>query len=270
VKPKVTVVIPTINRESLPIALASVNDQSFRGFKLIIIDDSQDQSVESTIYQVIKTGGLKGVSKARNLGIAHSESDFTALLDDDDFWHRDYLAKQISNFKELQIDFGLTGAIVNGHNRPKNTLKIGESPFELLYGKHHLLRSPSYLPTSAYMFRTEIFKMINFDETISDRENLKFIWESFKIGCSIHQDSKSFVTINYSKKSSLSRINLAQEIDWSCYLKTFNEDWSQNFIVESVRNFIRFGDRKSANILISMLNPEKKFLLKSFLKLMAL
>jgi len=112
--------------------------------------------------------------------------------------------------------------------------------------------------------------MINFDETISDRENLKFIWESFKIGCSIHQDSKSFVTINYSKKSSLSRINLAQEIDWSCYLKTFNEDWSQNFIVESVRNFIRFGDRKSANILISMLNPEKKFLLKSFLKLMAL
>jgi len=270
VKPKVTVVIPTINRESLPISLASVSDQSFRGFEVIIVDDSKDQSIESTIYQVIKTGGLTGVSKARNLGIAHSESDFTALIDDDDFWHRDYLAKQISNFTELPIDFGLTGAIVNGRNRPKIRLKIGESPFELLYGTPHLLRSPSYLPTSAYMFRTEIFEKINFDETMSDRENLKFIWESFKIDCRIHQDPKSLVTINYSMKNSLSRIDLAQEIEWSRYLKTFNENWSHNFIAESARNFIRYGDRKSANILISMINPEKKLLLKSFLKLLAL
>ena len=266
-KPKVTVVIPTINRESLPASLNSVAKQTFQDFEVIVVDDSADQSVVSSGFRVIRTGGLRGVSKARNLGMLNVETEFTALLDDDDIWHQDFLERQLSNFVHLGIDFGLTGAVVNGHNRPKTSLQIGANPFEMLYGKPHLLRSKAYLPTSAYMFRTDISKRVNFDELVTDRENLKFILECFNNGYKVYQDPQCLVSINYSSKSSLSRIDINQELQWTEYLKTLNDNWSQNFIVESARNFIRSGDRKSAKILIGMLHPRKRHLYKAALKL---
>lgn len=261
-----TVVIPTLNRGSLARAIASVHDQSFRGFKLIVVDDSREQLVRFNNIQVVKTGGLAGVSRARNLGMSLVDTEYTALLDDDDFWHKDYLAKQISNFDRLKIDFGLTGAIVNGRPRPKKNLEIGTNPFKFLYGHPHLFKSHAYLPTSTYMFRTKIIDTLAFDEKISDRENIKFVWESFGMKYKIFQDPQSFTTINYSKKNSLSRINLTQEIEWSLYLKTFEENWSQNFIIESTRNFIRSGDLKSAGIMMGMINPGQKSILSSILK----
>jgi glycosyltransferase involved in cell wall biosynthesis len=267
VKPKVTVVIPTVNRETLAATINSVNAQTFRGFDIIIVDDSRDQSVKSNSFQIVRTGGLAGVSKARNLGMLHTETEFIALLDDDDEWHQGFLEKQIFNFESLGIDFGLTGALVNGNRRPKKLLQIGTDPYELLYGTAHLLRSKAYLPTSTYMFRTEIAKNTEFDISISDRENLKFIWECFQSGYRIYQDPQSLVSIKYSSKNSLSRIDIAQEIQWFQYLKTLNGDWSQNFIVESARNFIRTGDRKSAKILVGMLEPQFKPVYKAILKL---
>jgi glycosyltransferase involved in cell wall biosynthesis len=266
-KRRVTVVIPTINRESLPIALNSVTKQTFQDFEVIVVDDSVDQSVVSSGFRVIRTGGLVGVSKARNLGMSNVETEFTALLDDDDIWHKDFLERQLSNFVHLGIDFGLTGAVVNGRNRPKTPLHIGDDPFELLYGRPHLLRSKAYLPTSAYMFRTDISKSIKFDDLIADRENLKFMLECFNNGYKVFQDPQCLVTINYSSKNSLSRIDIDQEVQWSEYLKTLNETWSQNFIIESARNFIRSGDRNSAKILVGMLRPQKRLLYKAVLKL---
>ena len=266
-KPRVTVVIPTINRESLPIALSSVTEQTFQDFEVIVVDDSVDQSVLSNGFQVIRTGGLCGVSKARNLGMSNVETEFTALLDDDDIWHKEFLERQLSNFVNLGIDFGITGAVVNGRNRPKTNLQIDANPFELLYGRPHLLRSEAYLPTSAYMFRTYISKSIKFDDLITDRENLKFILECFNNGHKVYQDPQCLVSINYSSVNSLSRIDINQEVQWFRYLKTLNDNWSQNFVVESARNFIRSGDRKSAKILIDMLHPQERLLYKAVLKL---
>ena len=268
-KPKVTVVIPTINRASLPSALNSVSGQTYKGYEVIIVDDSKEQSVESNLYKVIRTGGLTGVSKARNLGISEVSTEFTALLDDDDRWHKEYLEKQLMNFAQMDIDFGITGAVVNGRNRPKTPLGIGANPFELLYGKPHILRSKAYLPTSAYLFRTTIAEKIKFNESISDRENLNFVWDVFREDYKIHQDPLSLVSINYSSKNSLSRINVSEEKSWSEYLEIFNENWCENFLLESIRNFIRNGDRTSAKILIEQLNPEMKSLQKIVLKLVA-
>lgn len=266
-KPRVTVVIPTINRESLPAALNSVTEQTFQEFEIIVVDDSVDQSVVSSSFRVISTGGSVGVSKARNLGMLNVETEFTALLDDDDTWHKEFLERQMSNFVHLGIDFGLTGAVVNGRNRPKTNLEIGADPFELLYGMPHLLRSKAYLPTSTYMFRTELSKSVQFDVSITDRENLKFILECFNNGCKVYQDPECLVSINYSSKNSLSRIGINEEVQWFRYLKTLNDNWAQNFIVESSRNFIRSGDRKSAKMLISMLYPHRRLLYKAILKL---
>jgi glycosyltransferase involved in cell wall biosynthesis len=268
-KSGVTVVIPTINRASLLDALKSVINQTLSPYEVIIVDDSKDQSVESNRFKVIKTGGLVGVSKARNLGLLQVDTEFTALLDDDDYWQKGYLEKQLTNINNLGIDFGITGAMVNGRNRPRTPLKAGVDPYELLYGKPHLLRSKAYLPTSTYVFRTKIIEKIRFNESITDRENLKFIRDCFRENFRIYQNPESLVTINYSSKNSISRINIAQEINWYQYLRDINENWSENFIVESARNFIRNGDRATAKLLLEHLNPKKISLHKLILSVAA-
>jgi glycosyltransferase involved in cell wall biosynthesis len=267
VKPRVTVVIPTINRRSLVGSLNSVLGQTYQDVEVIIVDDSKEQSVVHDTFKVLKTGGLVGVSKARNLGMSHVVTEFIALLDDDDLWDSMYLATQIKNFEHLGIDFGLTSAMVNNNRRPKSQLKTGLDPFELLYGSPHLMRSKAYMPTSAYFFRTAILETVKFDVTITDRENLKFVWECFHNGYKVYQDSKPLVKINYSSKESLSRINLAQEIEWSNFLRSANETWADNFLIESTRNFLRTGDRKSAKVLAELVNPQKNILIKTILKI---
>lgn len=266
-KPGVTVVIPTINRASLGDVLNSVIGQSHQPYDVIIVDDSKDQSVKSSVFRVIRTGGLMGVSKARNLGMHQVTTEFIALLDDDDKWHKEYLEKQLMHIESLGIDFSITAANVNGHDRPKTPLRVGVDPFELLYGKPHILRSNAYLPTSAYLFRTKMIERLTFDESITDRENLNFVWNSFKMNYKIHQDSEPLVTINYSTKDSLSRINVTQEINWYRFLKNLNKDWGENFLIESARNFIRNGDLASARFMFSYLDPERKSLSKALLKL---
>ena len=269
-KPRVTVIIPTINRSSLFDVLNSVIGQTFQGYEVIIVDDSKEQSVVSGEFKVIRTGGLIGVSKARNLGMSQVSTEFIALLDDDDHWNPEYLEKQLMNIDRLEIDFGITGAIVNGLRRPRTPLNLGMDPYELLYGKPHILRSKAYLPTSAYLFKTKILEKVKFDESITDRENLKFIWDCFNNDFRIYQDPQSLVSIDYSSENSLSRINTQQEIEWSQYLKNKSETWSDNFLIESARNFLRIGERESAKALIQHLNSEKKTLYKTILKLAAI
>ena len=269
-KPKVTVVVPTINRGSLTDTLHSLELQTYKDFEVILVDDSAEQLVESSKHKVLRTGGLVGVSNARNLAMTEACTEFIALLDDDDKWHREHLERQITNFENLSIDFSASSALVNNHRRPSNLLQIGADPFELLYGKPHLLRSKAYLPTSSYMFRAEIAKSIKFDTSIKDRENLKFVREIFQASYKMYQDPVSSVVINYSARNSLSRIDLAQEVEWARYLGSLNSTWSDNFIIESSRNFIRNGEKRNAKLIMEMIHPKEKFLHKTILKILAL
>ena len=126
------------------------------------------------------------------------------------------------------------------------------------------------MPTSAYLFKTKILEKVQFDESITDRENLKFVWDCFNNKFRVNQDPQSLVSIDYSSKNSLSRINIQQEMEWSDYLKNKNETWSDNFLIESARNFLRIGERESAKTLIQNLNSKKKSLYKNILKLAAM
>lgn len=269
VNSKVTVIIPTTNRSTLTATLESVHNQSYKDFDVLIVDDSVEQQLESKIFKVIRTGGSNGVSKARNLGMQQVDSEFIALLDDDDEWQPEYLEKQIRNFKNLEIDFGLTGAVVNGRKRPTHSLQIGKDPFEILYSSPHLLRSKAYFPTSSYMFRSEIIKKIIFNESITDRENLRFLRDCFKEGFRIFQDPESLVTINYDSKSSISRINFTQEIEWAHFLFSLKKEWANNFLIESARNLIRNKNKKDAQKIIKMIASNDKTIYKIILKILA-
>lgn len=99
--PTVSVIIPTHNRlQTLKIAVASVLKQTYPVLEIIVIDDGSTDGTDHWLQQhsapvsFIKQTN-QGVSHARNRGIEIAAGDWIALLDSDDAWHTDKLAKQM-------------------------------------------------------------------------------------------------------------------------------------------------------------------------------
>lgn len=97
----ISVIIPTYNRAHLlSRCLDSVLAQSHTADEIIVIDDGSTDNTEKLIntnypdIQYIKQT-QQGVSAARNTGIKQSSSEWIALLDSDDEWHSEKLAKQL-------------------------------------------------------------------------------------------------------------------------------------------------------------------------------
>jgi glycosyltransferase involved in cell wall biosynthesis len=114
--PAVTVVIPCFNQaQFLPDAIASVRRQSHAAVECVVVNDgSSDETpivakqLGVTLIQQLR----RGVSVARNTGLAAARSDFVVFLDADDVLLSDALAHGTA---ALQAD--LTAAAVVGRCR---------------------------------------------------------------------------------------------------------------------------------------------------------
>jgi glycosyltransferase involved in cell wall biosynthesis len=185
IKPQVSVIIPTYNRAwVIKEAIDSVLAQDYAEFELIVVDDgSTDQTsdVLDTFGNVIKVFSQKnkGVSAARNRGIAEASGNFIAFLDSDDLWHPQKLSSQIDFFnqtpdalicqtEEVWIRNGLRVNPKKRHKKPsgmifKPSLKL-------------CLVSPS-----AVMIRRRLFDRVGgFDETLPACEDYD-LW--LRISC---------------------------------------------------------------------------------------
>jgi glycosyltransferase involved in cell wall biosynthesis len=102
--PDVSVVIPAHNTAGyVATAVASVLAQTYTSREIIVINDGSPDTAAMTralapyldrITYVVQKN--RGVSAARNAGIAMARGRFVALLDSDDAWEPDYLASQVA------------------------------------------------------------------------------------------------------------------------------------------------------------------------------
>ncbi len=103
-KPLISVIIPTYNRGwILKEAVDSVLAQDFADYELIVVDDGSTDNTR----QILDTYGQdiivlrqpnKGVSAARNRGIAQAGGRLVAFLDSDDLWLPRKLSRQVDFF----------------------------------------------------------------------------------------------------------------------------------------------------------------------------
>ena len=94
------IIIPSYNRKKLlKQAVLSVKNQSFKSWKLWIVDDGSTDGTSLYDYghktKVLQLEKNKGVSYARNQGIKQSQANWIAFLDSDDEWRPLKLEKQI-------------------------------------------------------------------------------------------------------------------------------------------------------------------------------
>ncbi len=100
----ISVVIPSYNRgHLLRRAIDSVLSQSYRPKKVIVVDDGSEEALSERIHRKgvisVRLPHNYGVSKARNIGVSLSDTEWVAFLDSDDLWRRDKLLRQVQYLK---------------------------------------------------------------------------------------------------------------------------------------------------------------------------
>ncbi|MDD4979825.1 MAG: glycosyltransferase [Candidatus Omnitrophica bacterium] len=161
--PEFSVVIVAYNHAKyIAMAIESVLQQTYQDFEIIVLDDGSTDNIHEIVlsfpdsrvkYFYQENSGLPAC--ARNKGISLSKGRYIALLDGDDFWHKDKLDK----CRQILNDMPQVGlvchneAIIHGNKILRYTS----------YGPHvdqmykKLLLDGNCLHTSAVVIRRSIF-----------------------------------------------------------------------------------------------------------------
>ena len=183
----VSIIIPTFNRlPYLKCALGSVEQQTFRDFEVLVLDDG---STDGT-YEFL--GGYspnfsfrwfrfqhKERSYLRNFGAHEAKGEFLAFLDDDDEWLPEKLEKQVK-FLGQNPDVGLvytrTKAINSEGGLHKKITALHKRLYDDQAKRGHRYSDLAYLTvmfTSTVMIRRSLFFNVGgYDEQCPPKEDL--------------------------------------------------------------------------------------------------
>ena len=165
----VDIIIPNYNKGAyIKKTINSVIRQSFKNWKLYIIDDnSTDNSIsiikrysKSKNINIIKLKKNKGPGNARNIGMSYSKSKYIAFLDSDDFWTKNKLKNQIKYMEKFNLDFTFTDYISFFKNQKK---KIKTNLVNKIDLKVFLKNSS--INTSTIILKRKKIKNVKFNDT---------------------------------------------------------------------------------------------------------
>jgi glycosyltransferase involved in cell wall biosynthesis len=122
--PVVSVVIPTRDRRDLlGAALSSVLGQSGVDLEVLVVDDGSSDGTAGMVtglqdgrVRLLRREHPGGVSAARNRGIGEATGGWIALLDDDDLWAPDKLARQLDAAEAGGRAWAYAGAVEIDHD----------------------------------------------------------------------------------------------------------------------------------------------------------
>ena len=122
-----SIVVPVWNnRSTLARSVATVLDQTFEAFELILVDDGSTDGAMAALAplddpRIVRLAQANaGPGPARNAGIAAARHGWTAFLDADDVWLPDHLA-ELDRVRRAFPDAGLIGTAFlrgTGDERP--------------------------------------------------------------------------------------------------------------------------------------------------------
>lgn len=183
--PTVSVVIPTFNRAHLVAeAIRSVLAQTLPPLEIIVVDDGSRDATSEVLAAFGRTIQAirqehRGVSAARNAGIAAARGTWLALLDSDDLWRPTKLEAQV-HYLEQHPDLLLcqTEELWLRHGRRLNPKSYHRKPSGYCFQK--LLERCLVSPSAVLIERRLLDRVGWFDETLPACEDYDF-W--LRIGC---------------------------------------------------------------------------------------
>ena len=180
----VDIIMPNYNKEEfIEEAIKSVLKQSYKYWKLYIIDDNSRDKSRKILKKFRKNKKIKiiflkrnkGPATCRNIGISLSKSYYLSFLDSDDYWPKNKLSSQINFMNVNNVKFSYTD-YMSFHKNNKNFLKRTNVPS--IFNLKSFSRNSS-INTSTMILRRNIIKKVKF-RNIQKHEDYIFKCEVFK------------------------------------------------------------------------------------------
>lgn len=169
---KVTVLIPFYNNAKyLNEAITSVIKQTYKNWEIILIDDGSTDNflpkikhhLEDRRISLISLSNNQGKSKALNVGLSKTDSDFIMELDGDDWLPDNALEIFVNEFQKQPKEVALlTGNVIHVYEKDgkmKNEKKFRIIPKGNSFMERYQLVSQTYIPYPRF-YKTSSLKWI--------------------------------------------------------------------------------------------------------------
>ena len=231
-KTVVDIILPNYNsNEFLEETLKSILSQSFKNWRLIIVDDCSSSSTKKILRNYSKNKKIKiiflkknrGTGFCRNLALSKCKSKYIAFIDSDDLWTKDKLKKQINFMKKNNYDFTYTNYLAF---KGKDKKFIINPP--LIFDYKKFVKNTS-IATSSMIIKNKIAKKYRFLSTK--------ICEDYFYKCSVLKRVKKAHCLNknlmhYRIRTGSLQSNKIRNVYWIWKInKKFNK---MNFIENTV------------------------------------
>ena len=229
----IDVVIPTIGRTSLLRAIESVTHQSHQPDRIFIVDDSLSQNIEISGFdvEILRTGGARGPSFARNIGVSRATSNWIAFLDDDDYWSQKHLATLLEFAESKNLDVAISSANVGGLLRPTKLFKGDVDPLRALYGWPRWRRTTFYIPMPGMLIKRNVFDKVQFNNFMREREDLWLVSEIYREKFKIQQCSNPTLIVQPHSLASIKRTSFKADLQWARKLGNLHSGMGLSFML---------------------------------------
>lgn len=172
---KISIIIPTCDRpDLLKRAVGSAQNQMTPPDEIIIVDDGKDASPYIDGTRLVRTGGLEGPARARNMGVKASVSDAFCYLDDDDELLPNYVETQSRLIGEGH-DFAFSTALFRYQNGHETTDPEPENKGPKRYYDPAALLEQNIAPISSFIHTRRAFDAVGgWDESLEKLEDWDF------------------------------------------------------------------------------------------------
>jgi len=183
---KVSIIIPVTREDYLKNCLVSLDNQSFKDFEIILINNKKSEKIRKNIKAII-TKNLNPAYR-RNLAAKNTKGEIFAFIDDDVYVNKDWIKKAV-DFLEKNKSF----CVVGGPDILSKNAKFREKISDALlsnkyfgsgvlahqnYKKNKEINDPSSLALCNLFVRKKAFKKVNgFNEKIGyGGEDTEFLY----------------------------------------------------------------------------------------------
>lgn len=169
IRPRVSIIIPSYNRaEFIPATLDSILVQTYKDFEIIFVDDGSTDSTaeilnqysqrDSRIQYIKQNNSERAVARTR--GMKAARGDYLALVDSDDIWYPEKLAKQVvilENDSSCVLCYAAVGRIDLAGKHLPSALRQRQGASGLVYFD---LLMRNFIPSVTPLFRREAFEQV--------------------------------------------------------------------------------------------------------------
>lgn len=192
--PAISAIIPTYRRSRLITrAVRSALRQSFTDLEVIVVVDGRDEAtlqalalIDDPRLRVLLPDDNLGNAGARNLGIREARGEWIALLDDDDYWRPEKIARQMALAARLAATRPVISCrfeAVSDAARfvwPRSFPRPGQPVGDYLFTR----RRPAVegaVQTSTFLAPKALFDAVPFDEALGRYVDLDWLLRAARV-----------------------------------------------------------------------------------------